>query len=152
MKKIFLAAVCMVALAACGNNAKKNVQDAAEPVADAVAAVVDMNGEWTVAEVVGADVANAETTPFFVIDLEGKTVSGNIGCNSVNATLLLDAAKGIIGFENAGSTRMMCADMSVEDAMLKALVDVRNFEAAEDGTVVLKNAAGEKLIVLKKNQ
>ena len=49
MKKIFLAAVCMVALAACGNNAKKNVQDATEPVADAVAAVVDMNGEWTVA-------------------------------------------------------------------------------------------------------
>lgn len=151
MKKIFMAAVCMVALAACGNNAKKNAQDAAEPVADAVAAV-DMNGEWTVAEVAGADVANAETTPFFVIDLEAKTVSGNVGCNSVNATLLLDAAKGIIGFENAGSTRMMCADMSVEDAMLKALVDVRNFEAAEDGTVVLKNAAGEKLIVLKKNQ
>ena len=149
-----MAAVCMVALAACGNNAKKNVQDAAEQAVESAAevAAVDMNGEWTVAEVVGADVAKAETTPFFVIDLEAKTVSGNVGCNSVNATLLLDAAKGIIGFENAGSTRMMCADMSVEDAMLKALVDVRNFEAAEDGSVALKNAAGEKLIVLKKNQ
>jgi len=111
-----------------------------------------MGGEWDVVEINGVKVSAAEgqTAPFMGFDVAGKLVYGSAGCNRITGGLNADAKTGKIDFGALGSTRMMCPDMSTEDAMLGALGKVTAFEIKADGTMMLGNAADKALVVLRK--
>ena len=56
---------------------------------------------------------------------------------------------GVPLFAAMGSTRMMCADMTIEDAMLPALGSVVDFKL-DGNTLLLLNADGQTVMTLVK--
>ncbi len=55
-----------------------------------------------------------------------------------------------MSFGGVGSTRMMCADMTTERLVLDAVNKVAGYELQKDGSLLLKDKDGNKLMVLKK--
>ena len=77
-------------------------------------------------------------------------MGGFAGCNRFFSSFTVDGNSLNLGV--AGMTRMMCQDMTVEDAFVKALEQVRSFEVQgaelqlmdEDGTAIIRGkTAGE---------
>lgn len=83
----------------------------------------------------------------FEIDASARTYHGDIGCNSVRGDIKEnDGEKLVLG---PGATTMMaCPDMSVEDAISKALIDTRSYKL-ENNQLSLMNEAGETLITFQ---
>ena len=90
MKKIFLgvAAVCAGALmmTTAGCSSSKNV------------AKIDLAGEWNIVAVNGEKI-NVDNMPYIGLDVDGKRIYGNAGCNRMMGGLELDSLKpGVIHF------------------------------------------------------
>ncbi len=88
-------------------------------------------GEWDLSEMNGKTIELAEgvTTPFIGFDQDEKRVYGNAGCNSFFGTMITDSTNvDALSFDNMGSTKMMCSNMEVEDALLAALAQVKAIE------------------------
>ena len=56
---------------------------------------------------------------------------------------------GTLSFGSVGSTKRMCADMAVEDAILQAIGNVKEFKI-EDNKLILKDEAGQEIMKLQK--
>lgn len=115
-KMIWMVAVLATALVACN---KYNYN------------ATNVFGEWDLAEMNGKTIELAEgvTTPFIGFDQDEKRVYGNAGCNSFFGTMVIDSTNvDALSFDNMGSTKMMCANMEVEDALLAALAQVKAIE------------------------
>jgi len=84
---------------------------------------------WKLVEIMGKPVLHPEgrMPANMLLSADGNRASGNAGCNSFFSTYTLDEANGHISFEQAGSTKMACADMSTEEAFHKALAQVGNY-------------------------
>ena len=104
--------------------------------------------EWTVFQI--GDTQIDASNPTLVFNKETKQVSGFAGCNRFFSSFSLE--KDNLNLGVTGLTRMMCQDMAVEDAFVKALEQVRSFEFSdeelqlmdEDGTaIILSKIAGE---------
>lgn len=108
-----------------------------------------LNGAWRVTEIEGAAIsANVR----IVIDVDEHKIHGNAGCNVLNGdiTVNLDKRDGI-EFKNLATSRMTCPDIATEQAFLLALESVDNAaKGSTPDTAVLKNAAGQTIISLKR--
>ena len=110
--------------------------------------IADLAGEWVIVEVNDKSVS-AEETPFLGFDVNEGQLYGNAGCNSLMANFDLSKTSGELTFDAIGSTKRMCADMAMEDAILQALGEVRSF-ALDGENLKLNNADGKELMELKK--
>lgn len=108
-----------------------------------------LNGAWRVTEIEGAAIS---AKICIVIDVDEHKVHGNAGCNLLNGdiTVNLDKRDGI-EFKNLATSRMTCPDIATEQAFLLALENVDNAaKGSTPDTAVLKNAAGQTIIALKR--
>ncbi|MBY5949559.1 DUF4377 domain-containing protein [Algoriphagus marincola] len=88
---------------------------------------------------------NGETLTF-EFNASGKTYFGNMGCNTVRGQIKENDGETLILGPGA-STKMACPDMSVENAISKALIDTRKYKI-ENRELHLMNEADEILMKL----
>ena len=136
MKKLFAAAVATILMASCATNGNQLIGG-------------KLGGEWNVVSIDGKaiDASKADTPPYMGFDVTSNNVYGNAGCNMLTGALKFSENNGTIDLSAMGCTRMMCANMSVEDAMLTALSHARKY-AVKGDTLTLKNASGKDIMML----
>lgn len=65
-------------------------------------------------------------------DMKDNKVHGNAGCNIFNSTVVLDDQDiSSITINPAATTMMACPDMEIEDAILKAMGNVKGVKAGQ---------------------
>ncbi len=132
-KMLFMVAVMATTLMACN----KHTYNA-----------TNVFGEWDLVEMNGKKVELSEgiTKPFIGFNQKEDRIYGNTGCNSFFGTMLTDSTNvDAISFDNMGSTKMMCADMSVEDELLMTFGNVQSIEYNAD-ELQLKDKAGNVIL------
>ncbi len=107
-----------------------------------------LGGEWNVVSV-GELVVPDSVDAFLGFDIAEQLVYGCTGCNQLTGALPAEVNPKVPIFAAMGSTRMMCADMTVEDAMLPALGQVVDFKVEGDNLYLL-DAEGATIISLAK--
>ena len=107
-----------------------------------------LGGEWNVVTIGELSVPDS-VDAFIGFDIAEQIVYGCTGCNQLTGALPAEVNPEIPMFAAMGSTRMMCADMTVEDAMLPALGKVFNFKV-EGEKLYLLDAEGATVITLMK--
>ena len=117
-----------------------------------IAPLTSLAGEWTIEKIDGnaIDKKAGDEVPFMGFDTTAKRIYGNTGCNSLTGELKADNGK--INLDNMGSTRMMCADMTNEQKVLKALDKVKRFDVNNDGELVLTDNAHREIFLWKKKK
>lgn len=138
MKKV-LFAICMTAfLASCATSGK-------------IRSISALTGEWNITEVEGKAVGagNDGNAPFIGFDTKENRVYGSTGCNRLTGALNANVETGTIDFGALGSTRMMCADMKTEQAVLGALGKVSTFSMQKKGVLEFKDSTGKTVMTLK---
>ena len=111
-------------------------------------------GEWDLAEMNGKSIELAEgvTTPFIGFDQDEKRVYGNAGCNSFFGTMITDSTNvDALSFDNMGSTKMLCANMEIEDEFLMTLGLVNNIEYNAQ-ELLLKDNANKTILRFERKQ
>lgn len=133
MKKIFAAAVLLVALAACCG-AKRN-----RPLEGTTWKLVSMDG-------IPAAAINNEADAF-TLEFNGAEtlVGGRTNCNHFFGSY--DANDGALVFGDMGMTRMACPDMEYEDAFVRMLDRVDGY--AIKGDQLMLSASGQTLATFK---
>ncbi len=132
-KNLILAVVALIVMAACN---EKKTMDA-------------LSGEWNVVAI--GEMAVADSVDAFMgFDMNEKVVYGSTGCNQLTGAMP-EAVSDEPLFAALGSTRRMCHDMSVEDAMLPALGAVVDFKVDGDKLYLL-DAAGNTVMSLQKRK
>lgn len=107
-----------------------------------------LNGEWGVVTI--GEMAVPESDDVFIgFNTVEQLIYGSTGCNQLTGAMPADVNPETLMFGAMGSTRMLCADMTVEDAMLPALARVVDFNVDGD-TLTLLDADGTVLLTLKK--
>lgn len=107
-----------------------------------------LNGEWNVVSV-GELVVPDSADVFMGFNIAEQLVYGNTGCNYLTGFFPLDTDSSTPLFSTIGSTRKWCADMTIENAMIPALIDVVDFKVEGD-TLCLLNAEGATMLTLVK--
>ena len=139
MKRLFstlCAAGALACVCSCGTARK------------AAATIDALDGEWRIVEVEGQALSPkaGEKEAFIGFNVKENRLYGNTGCNNLVGGLQADAKKGTISFGQAGSTRMMCADMETEQRVLGAMGKVGKYEISADGTMTLETADGKAVM------
>ena len=107
-----------------------------------------LGGEWDVVAI-GEMAVPDSVDAFMGFDIAEQLVYGSTGCNRLTGALPAEIEPEAPMFAAMGSTRRMCADMTVEDAMLPALGRVVDFKV--DGTsLCLLDVAGNTVMLLEK--
>lgn len=86
--------------------------------------VSELMTEWKVIKIEGFE--NLSASPTMVFQKEDSKVGGFAGCNNYFSTYSLSGNQ--LSFENTGSTRKMCPDMSVENVFLSILPKIARYE------------------------
>lgn len=135
MKKVFnlfVAVMAVFVMASC--NEKKSLEA--------------LNGEWNVVAI-GEMAVPDSVDAFMGFNVAEQLIYGSTGCNQLTGAMPAEVNPETLMFAAMGSTRMMCADMTVEDAMLPALGQVVDFKV--DGThLYFLDAAGNTVVSLEK--
>ena len=129
---LFVVVMAVVAMASCAE--KKSLEV--------------LGGEWNVVSV-GELVVPDSVGAFIGFDLAEQIVYGCTGCNQLTGAMPAEVKPEMPMFAALGSTRMMCADMTIEDAMLPALGQVVDFKV-EGNNLYLLDAAGATVMSLVK--
>lgn len=110
-----------------------------------------LEGKWNVTEVKGEKIQN-ENMPFMEFNMSEKKLHGNGGCNMFNTSVTLDDKDvSSITIAPAAATMMACPDMTVEDAIFKAMGDVKKVRSGNSvNEMMLVDDAGNVLFVLTK--
>jgi heat shock protein HslJ len=144
MKRVLFLAIILVGLVGC--KSKKA----------AMSTLAGLDGEWTIVEMNGNKLNPEETKQLIVFDVNGKTVSGNAGCNRMSGKIDYDVSQEKdIRFSRIIATRMACMDMRYEDELLKTLDKVARFDKENDPAKTIQSFAfydtdGSKLFVIEK--
>lgn len=111
----------------------------------------DLSGEWNVVSIQGNPVTAAEgqEVPYMAFDVVNSRVFGCAGCNRIFGQLHT-GEKGTIDLTSLAATRMMCPDMSNEDALLTSLNQVKRFGMNKDGELVLMDEQHRDIVTLVK--
>ena len=111
-----------------------------------------LEGKWNVVEVKGEKILK-EGLPYMEFDMAQNKLHGNAGCNMFNTTITLDANDvSSITIAPGAATMMACPDMEIEDAILKAMGNVKGVKAGQsENEMLLVDADGNVLMVLSKN-
>ena len=108
-----------------------------------------LEGDWNIMTVNGQK-AEAEKAPYIGMDLQKKRLYGCAGCNRIMGSLQIDSLQaGRLSFAQIGSTRMLCANMETERAVLEALDQVAEYEGTEE-ELTLTDDKGHALLTLSK--
>lgn len=112
-----------------------------------------LEGKWDIVEVKGEKILK-ESLPQMDFDMTANKLHGNAGCNIFNTTVALDDNDiSSITIAPAATTMMACPDMATEDAILKAMGDVKSVKAGQtESEMLLVDANGAVLLVLSKNE
>ena len=111
-----------------------------------------LEGKWNVVEVKGEKILK-EGLPYMEFDMAQNKLHGNAGCNMFNTTITL-AANDVssITIAPGAATMMACPDMATEDAIMKAMGDVKAVKAGNsESEMALVDQDGNVLLVLSKN-
>lgn len=100
-----------------------------------------LNGLWKLDKIDEMDVSSSPIT--LSINLTESRISGHAGCNRYFGTIG-QVTQNTIGFNEVGSTKMACPDMSLEDRFLKFLTrsDIQ-WAMDENGQLVLGSESGQ---------
>ena len=111
-----------------------------------------LEGKWNVVEVKGEKILK-EGLPYMEFDIAQNKLHGNAGCNMFNTTITLDANDvSSISIAPGAATMMACPDMATEDAIMKAMGDVKAVKAGNsESEMALVDQDGNVLLVLSKN-
>lgn len=90
-----------------------------------------INGTWKITKVNSTSCKNKNIE--LALDIEELKVHGNVGCNIVNGSLLLDASKAnSIMFLDLISTMKSCPDLALETEILIALEQTEYYKKGKD--------------------
>ncbi len=111
-----------------------------------------LEGKWNVVEVKGEKILK-EGLPYMEFDMAQNKLHGNAGCNMFNTTITLDANDvSSITIAPGAATMMACPEMATEDAIMKAMGDVKAVKAGNsESEMALVDQDGNVLLVLSKN-
>lgn len=132
MKNVAIAFVAMFLIFSCTPMKRSGSMNSAQPTLSGTA--------WKMADKVSGKI------PTLVFE-EGK-VSGNAGCNNFFGMAEMMMSSGKVNFSNVGSTKMMCADMSVEDSFMMMLPKVNNYKISGNTLELYQG----KLLLMKFNK
>jgi heat shock protein HslJ len=104
---------------------------------------VELNGTYNVQTVNGTKSSDNQTIIFNGL---GKTVSGNAGCNTYNASFTVETFQLNIG--DVATTRKTCPDMKMENALIAALGKVTSYQK-NGSTLTLMDANNAVIINAK---
>ena len=107
----------------------------------------NISGDWKIDNVLGTEVIVAEETPFISFQTEEARFYGTTGCNSFFGEFKTSNNKEDIMLTNVGSTKKMCENMQVEDAIFSAFAQVASVKY-DDVKMQLKDANGNILMEL----
>lgn len=110
-------------------------------------AAANISGDWKIDKVLGTEVIVAEETPFISFQTEEARFYGTTGCNSFFGEFKTSDNKEDFMLTNVGSTKKLCEDMSVEDAIFSAFAQVASVKY-DDAKMQLKDANGNVLMEL----
>ena len=96
---------------------------------------------------IGHRVNATEETPFISFQTEETRFYGTTGCNSFFGEFNTSDNKNEISLTNVGSTKKLCEDMTVEDAIFSAFSQVTSVNYDND-KMQLKNASGNVVMEL----
>ncbi len=139
-------------MALCGSSAKRPV--AVLKKKENTMSLAMLDGRWNIVEAGGEAVPqNMENQPFLELDVVGKKLHGNAGCNVINGAFQTEEGNtASILFPNLISTMMACPDMETEGRVTKALGETRSFGKLAGGDMGLYDTDGILVMVLKKMQ
>lgn len=111
-----------------------------------------LDGKWNIVEVNGNKIEK-EGLPTLEFDMNEKKVHGNPGCNLFNSSVTLDDKDvSALTIAPGAMTMMACPDMELEDAVVKAIGEVKAVKAGQtESEMLLVDADGKVLLVLSKN-
>jgi heat shock protein HslJ len=110
-------------------------------------AAANISGDWKIDNVLGTEVIAAEETPFISFQTEEARFYGTTGCNSFFGEFKTSNNKEDIMLTNVGSTKKLCENMQVEDAIFSAFVQTASVEYNNE-KMQLKDASGKVVMEL----
>lgn len=139
MKKI-LSAIAIVAMTTSCINTQKRID------------ISQLNGKWDIVSVTSISEIQNEQKPYIEINTNELTFSGFATCNRIFGSLVTDSVVSDKVSFSVAMTRMMCADMTVESAIVEALSTVASFAPAEDDStkMLFYNVQGEVILTTVK--
>lgn len=107
-----------------------------------------ISGIWKITKVNNTHCKNKNLE--LALDLTDMKLHGNVGCNTVNGEILLDASKpNSIMFLDLISTKMACPDLDLESEILIALEKVEKYNKEKNETVlILRDKEGNIVLEL----
>ncbi len=107
-----------------------------------------LNGEWNVIAI--GEMAVPDSVGAFIgFNVAEQLIYGSTGCNQLTGAMPVEVNPETLMFGAMGSTRMMCTDMTIEDAMLPAMGQVVDFKV-DGSNLYLLDAAGNTVLSLEK--
>jgi heat shock protein HslJ len=130
-----------------GSSIKFELVEVLEKSQDPLLALHDI---YIVQEILGTAIQGDSLTkvPTMEIFVSERRIAGTDGCNNYFASIE-NLTETEITFSQAGATRMLCPDMTTPALFNKALNEVKAYKRG-NGNVMLTNASGETVILLKK--
>src|SRR5690606_34969529 len=119
-RNIVVLMMTVLALASC-STLKKNSDKQDSSNTSAI-----IGKKWQLIEIGGKAVASQVNGKVPFLKLEEKRYSASGGCNGIGGELTF-SANGKIKFAQGMSTMMACPDMSIEQALSKALITADNY-------------------------
>jgi heat shock protein HslJ len=110
-------------------------------------AAKNISGDWKIDNVLGTVVNATEETPFISFQTEETRFYGTTGCNSFFGEFNTSDNKNEISLTNVGSTKKLCEDMTVEDAIFSAFIKVASVNY-DNEKMQLKDESGNVLMEL----
>ena len=108
----------------------------------------NISGDWKIDKVLNIEVNNTEEEiPFISFQTEEARFYGTTGCNSFFGEFKTSNNKENIMLTNVGSTKKLCEDMSVEDAIFSAFVQTSSVEY-DNTKMQLKDGKGNVVMEL----
>ena len=108
----------------------------------------NISGNWKIDQVFDTQVSvTEEETPFISFQKEESRFYGTTGCNSFFGEFITSDNKNEISLTNVGSTKKLCADMTVEDAIFSAFAQVASVNY-DNNKMQLKDANENVLMEL----
>lgn len=137
MKNLFVLGLSAILFASCGNHssANKPETDLAKSktcIDNMKLAIVELNGTELI-----NNANNSQPQIQFIAD--SKTVSANVGCNTINATYS-EKDNGKLAIEMALSTKMACPDELREDEFIDAFNKIAGYTFDEKYVVFIDSS------------
>ena len=107
-----------------------------------------LNGEWAIVSIDTMTVPESAEA-FLGFNIAEQLIYGNTGCNHLTGSMPTQINPNTPIFGAIGCTRRMCADMTVENALLPAMAQIVDFKV-NGNTLNLLDANGNIVISLVK--